>query len=299
MDYYLSPLTKNDIYGLLVVSFLACIFNLISLKTFLVDLDINTIVDYLPKIAPIFLAIFAWLTWKLNEWQQEKFKNPIPEIYFSEPQILATSENDKKALITFLIYFLNTGTSPIVGSGIEHRVGNLDTGQKYKFRETRFFHSTDDSFGMIVKGLEAKLSFINNFLETPHLRDGFETIFNIHCPEVLENNIKIRNLYPSQKIEELWELNWKVPSKDYISERETDSYWIINPNKIRIKRYYIKVPCDNSRHSFQIKLILHYYCGSEIRERLKFKEFKIKPIIIGDSLCLYDSEIKERTVFDD
>lgn len=296
--------TKNEkivilILAIIIVGSLIFIVKYFSFN-FNFDLNLNLnwnfFLGVLVSIATVFMAIFAFFTWRLNDWQQKQFKNPVPEVYFSEPQVMAISKNDKKILINFLVYFLNTGLSPIIGSGIEHRIENLETGEKYKFRETRFFHDQDKSFGAVIPELYKLLPKIQPLQDLYKFNEIFKSFFD---SIITKSNIEIFNPYPSQKIEELWSLKWQVPSEDYISEKEVDSYWVIQPHKLRIKRYYIKVPYNDKKYySFKIKLILHYYCGSGLRELLKYKEFSIKPVIIGGDLCLYESELKTRTVFE-
>jgi len=288
--------TKNEKIAIIILAIIIVVSLIFIIKYFssnFINLNGNFFLSILVSIATISMAVFAFFTWRINDWQQKQFSNPIPEIYFSEPQAMAVSKNDKKILINFLVYFLNTGLSPIIGAGIEHRIENLDTKEKYKFGETRFFHDQDKSFGVIIPELHKLLPKIQP-LQGLY---GFEQVFKFFCREIItKNNIEIFSPYPTQKIEELWSLNWQVPSKNYISEKEVDSYWVIQPNKLRIKRYYVKVPYNDKKYyPFNIKLILHYYCGSEPHELIKYKEFSIKPVI--ENLCLYENELKTRTVF--
>lgn len=293
--YKLNQLEKNDIYGLIMVIPIFAIF-LLSPKTInlIIYSTINFFKDYLPYFTSFFIALFAFFTWKLNKWQQEQFKSPVPEFYFSEPQDLAISEKDKKILVTFLVYFINTGTSPIIVSGMEHRIINLENGKKYKFGETRFFYQNDEIFGMIYEGLN-KIPKLKEFQE----KDGWEKIFNktfnTFNPVAESDKIIISNPSSCQKIEELWGINYDVPSLKYVSEKEIDSYWAMKPNKLRIKRYYVKIPYDQLSSSFQIKLILHYYCGDGKKEKTKIKNFKIKPVMLAESFCFYTADIDERT----
>ncbi|GAI21889.1 unnamed protein product, partial [marine sediment metagenome] len=185
--------------------------------------------------------------------------------------------------------------SPIIGSGIEHRIDNLESEEKYDFRETRFFHDQDKSFGVIIPELYKLLPKIKMFQELPKFHNIFKTFFDVF---MAKSNIEISDPYPSQKIEELWSLEWEVPSEDYISEKVAEQYWVIAPHKLKIKRHYIKVPYnDRKYYSFKIKLILHYYCGSKPHELLRCKEFKIKPVTVGDALCFYKSELETSIVF--
>ena len=251
--------------------------------------------NILMAIATGVMAIFTVLTFYLNYWQQKQFKNPVPQIYFSEPQIMAISKTeDKKILINFLVYFLNSGTSPIIGAVIEHRISNIETGEKYKFGKTRFFGDQDKPFGVTIPELYKLLPRIKKIQDFY----GFEQMFKIFYGEIMEKyGIEIFSPYPMQKVEDLWALKGQTLKEDYISETELDSYWVISPYKLKIKRYYIKVPYSKEKYySFKVKLILHYYCGSKANEILRSKEFKIKPVIIGKSLCFYENELKTRKV---
>jgi len=243
----------------------------------------------LMAIATGVMAIFTVLIFYLNYWQQKQFKNPIPQIYFSEPQIVAISKTeDKKILINFLVYFLNSGTSPIIGSGIEHRISNIETGEKYKFGKTRFFGDQDKPFGVTIPELHKLLPRIKKIQDFY----GFEQMFKIFYGEIMEKyGIEIFSPYPSQKVEDLWSLKGQHLSEEYIM----DYPWVIAPHKFKLIRWYIKVPYEDKKYySFKIKLILHYYCGGKPSETLKSKEFEIKPVLIGDALCFYETIHKEK-----
>jgi hypothetical protein len=268
----------------------------------MIDKTINITILFFYNIqnySSIFIALFAFLTWKLNSWQQEQFKNPIPEFYFSEPQDLAISKKNNKILITFLVYFTNTGTSPIIVSGIEHRIIDINNKEKYEFGKTRFFGEFDEVFGTTTKGLR-NIPKLKKLQENIGWENTFKTLFDTFNPKISEDII-ISNPYPSQKIEDLWSLNWQVPSGEYVSEKEIDSYWTIKPNELKIKRYYIKIPHDyKTFNPFQIKIVLHYYCGSKTEERLRTKNFKIQPVLgVNDSFLYYTADIDERKRYKD
>jgi len=235
-------------------------------------------------LATVVMAVFTGLTWKLNHWQLTQYKNPTPEIYFSEPQALAISKKDKKILITFLVYFLNTGLAPIIGTGIEHRIKNLTTKEKYDFGKTRFLCDENDKpFGLLIPETYKLFRKVGKFQDLYKFEDILPAFFS----EIKKReNIEIFPPYPGQRIEELWSLKGRELSEEYIF----DYPWIIAPHKFKLIRWYIKVPYEDKKYySFKIKLILHYYCGRRPTEILKFKEFEIEPMTIGDSLCFYSA----------
>ena len=245
---------------------------------------VNMNLGLITTISTAVMAVFTGLIWQVHYYQQKQYKNPTPEIYFSEPQVLAISRKDKKVLITFLVYFLNAGLSPIIGSGIEHKIENLETKEKYDFGKTRFLcDEMDKSFGSVIKEIYKLLPKIEKLQDLYKFEDLLPTFFS----EIKEREgVEIFAPYPGQRLEELWSLKGRHIPEEYIM----DYPWVIAPHKFKLIRWYIKVPYkDKKYYSFKIKLMLHYYCGSKSSESLKSEEFKIKPVVIGKELCFYES----------
>jgi len=228
---------------------------------------LNSNYTIMMAIATIVIAVFAYLTWRLNNWRQKQYKNPSPEIYFEESyQILAKSKN--RILITFLAYFVNTGLSPIIGEGIEHRIKNLETKENYKFGETRFTGQYDKHFGGLTETIQK-----------------FPPAFSDN-KTMLVNNVEIFPPYPLQDLKELWRPGETIIDKEYIINYP----WIISPHKFRWIRWYAVLPYKaNHYYPFRIGLILHYRYGGKQNSISKNKDVKIKPLTIGDGICFYET----------